>query len=45
MFLANFDVSATAAFFKSACVPKLDKSNSPFPFAPKGLGFGKYSLI
>ena len=43
--LAKSDVSGPVAFFKSAFVAWLDKSNSTFTFAPKGFGFWKYSLI
>ena len=44
-FLANFYVSSPAAFFKSAFVAWLDKSNSTFTLPSEDFGSGKYSIF
>ena len=42
---ANFDASTPVAFYKSAFVAYLDKSNSTFTLLSKDFGFEKHSLI
>ena len=44
-FLANYDVSTSFSFFKSAFVAWLDKSNSTFTLLRKYFCSGKYSLV
>ena len=43
--LANFYVRTPIAFFKSAFVAQLDKSNPTLTLPPEDLGSGKYSLV
>ena len=45
VFLAKFNVFTPVAFFKSAFLGQIDKSNSTFTLPPEDFGFGKYSLI